>query len=106
MRERSEITARAQASFFWNKRVDTSIQKLHPASSLAPLRLARGRQHSGSTHMTIPLYSYDLAYQGFIPERTALRMERDGQAKLVRHRKGRIARVIRYKRARLPWQRP
>jgi hypothetical protein len=49
--------------------------------------------------MTIPLYSYDLAFQGMIPERTALRMERDGQAKLVRHKKGGIARD----QAQAPW---
>lgn len=49
--------------------------------------------------MTVPLYSYDSAFQGLIPERSALKLERDGLAKLVRHPKnGRIARVVRHKR--------
>ncbi len=48
--------------------------------------------------MTIPLYSYDLAFMGFAPERRVLRLERDGLAKVVRHKKGRIARAVMYKR--------
>lgn len=47
--------------------------------------------------MTIPLYSYDLAYQGCISERKVLKLERDGLAKVVRHKKGRIARAVMYK---------
>ena len=47
--------------------------------------------------MTIPLYSYDLAFMGFTPERRVLRLERDGLAKVVRHKKGRIARAVMYK---------
>lgn len=47
--------------------------------------------------MTVPLYSYDLAYQGTISERKVLSLERDGLAKVVRHKKGRIARAVMYK---------
>ena len=47
--------------------------------------------------MTVPLYSYDLAFLGCIPERRVLKLERDGQAKVVRHKKGRIARAVMYK---------
>lgn len=49
--------------------------------------------------MTVPLYSYDLSFQGFAPERQILRLERDGLAKVVRHKKGRIARAVMHKRA-------
>ncbi len=48
--------------------------------------------------MTIPLYSHDLAFQGVVPERRILKLERDGIAKVVRHKKGRIARAVLYKR--------
>jgi hypothetical protein len=44
--------------------------------------------------VTVPLYAYDHTYEGSIPERQALKLERDGLARLVRHPKGRIARVI------------
>jgi hypothetical protein len=50
------------------------------------------------TTMTIPLYSYDLAFQGLVPERRVLKLERDGLAKIVRHKKGRISRAVMYKR--------
>ena len=43
--------------------------------------------------MTVPLYSYDQAFQGFVQERRVLKLERDGLAKIVRHPKGRIARA-------------
>jgi len=48
--------------------------------------------------MHIPLYSYVLEFHGFIPERRALKLERDGLAKIVRKRKGRIARVVMHQR--------
>lgn len=48
--------------------------------------------------MAVPLYTYDLEYRGTIPDRSALRLERDGQAKIVRHKKGRMARAIMCKR--------
>jgi hypothetical protein len=44
--------------------------------------------------MSIPLYRYDFALLDFIGQRQALRLERDGCAKLIRHKKGRIARVV------------
>ncbi len=37
--------------------------------------------------MTVPLYSYEQEFQGYIPERYALKLERNGLAKLVRHKK-------------------
>ena len=48
--------------------------------------------------MTVPLYSYDQAFQGFVQERRVLKLERDGLAKIVRHPKGRISRAVMYKR--------
>jgi hypothetical protein len=48
--------------------------------------------------MTVPLYSYDFSFRGVVPERTALKLEREGVAKIVRMRKGRIARVVMRKR--------
>jgi hypothetical protein len=48
--------------------------------------------------MTIPLYSYDLLFLGLAPERRVLKLERDGLAKIVRHKKGRIARAVMHKR--------
>lgn len=48
--------------------------------------------------MTVPLYSYDSSFQRFIPERQALRLERNGLANVVRHRKGRIARAVMFRR--------
>ena len=48
--------------------------------------------------MTVPLYSYDLSFQGLVPERRILKLERDGLAKVVRHKKGRIARAVIHKR--------
>ena len=48
--------------------------------------------------MAVPLYSYDLAYRGVIPERRILKLERDGLAKVVRKRTGGIVRAIMYKR--------
>jgi hypothetical protein len=50
------------------------------------------------TTMTVPLYSYDQAFQGFVQERRVLKLERDGLAKIVRHPKGRISRAVMYKR--------
>jgi hypothetical protein len=44
--------------------------------------------------MTVPLYSYDQSFQGYIPERYALKLEREGLAKLVRHKKGSVNRVV------------
>jgi hypothetical protein len=43
--------------------------------------------------MTVPLYSCEQEFQGYIPERYALKLERNGVAKLVRHQKGSINRV-------------
>lgn len=48
--------------------------------------------------MTVPLYSYDSAFLGLVRERSILILERDGLAKIVRHKKGRIARAVMYKR--------
>jgi hypothetical protein len=48
--------------------------------------------------MTVPLYSYDLSFRGLVPERWILKLERDGLAKVVRHKKGHIARAVLYKR--------
>jgi len=52
--------------------------------------------------MTIPLYSYDHEFQGFVPERRILQLERDGLAQVVRHKKGRIARAIMRRRSNDP----
>ena len=48
--------------------------------------------------MTVPLYSYDLSFRGLVPERIILKLERDGLAKVVRHKKGKIARAVMHKR--------
>jgi hypothetical protein len=48
--------------------------------------------------MTVPLYSYDSAFLGLARERNVLKLERDGLAKVIRHKKGRIARAVMYKR--------
>jgi hypothetical protein len=48
--------------------------------------------------MTVPLYSYERGFQGYIPERYALKLERDGIAKLVRHKKGSINRAVLHRR--------
>jgi len=48
--------------------------------------------------MTVPLYSYEHEFQGYIPERYALKLERDGIAKIVRHKKGSINRVLLHRR--------
>lgn len=48
--------------------------------------------------MIVPLYSYDLAFLAFVPERHVLKLEHAGAAKVVRHKKGRIARAVMYKR--------
>ena len=47
--------------------------------------------------MPIPLYSCDLAFLDFINQRRALRLERGGLAKAVRH-KGHLNRVVFYRR--------
>ena len=43
--------------------------------------------------MQIPLLSYDFVFQGLIPERRALKLERDRVALIVRKRTGHIARA-------------
>jgi hypothetical protein len=48
--------------------------------------------------VTVPLYSYEQEFQGYIPERYALKLERNGVAKLVRHKKGSINRVVLHRR--------
>lgn len=52
---------------------------------------------------TIPLYNYESEYQGDISEDYALRLEKRGEAKLLRQKRGlsagRIRRVILHKRA-------
>ncbi len=49
--------------------------------------------------MSIPLYTFEFALIDFIGRRHALRLERDGNAKVVRHKKGAINRVVLYRRA-------
>ncbi len=49
--------------------------------------------------MQFPLYSYDLVYQGVVPERRLLKLEHDGLAKVVRNRTGHIKRAVLRKRA-------
>jgi len=49
--------------------------------------------------MSILLYSFDFALIDFIGRRHALRLERDGMAKVVRHKKGTINRVVLHRRA-------
>ena len=48
--------------------------------------------------MQFPLYSYDLVYQGVVPERRLLKLERDGLAKVIRSRTGHIRRAVLRKR--------
>jgi hypothetical protein len=48
--------------------------------------------------MTIPFYAYDLTYRGQISLRQVLKLEREGRAKVVRHKKGRVARCVLRKR--------
>ncbi len=48
--------------------------------------------------MTVPLYSYEQEFQGYIPERYALKLEREGMAALVRHKKGYINRAVLHRR--------
>jgi hypothetical protein len=48
--------------------------------------------------MTIPLYAYDLTYRNLISLRQVLKLEREGRAKLVHHKKGRVARCVLRKR--------
>jgi len=49
--------------------------------------------------MAIPLYSSQFALLDFIARRQALRLERDGLAKVVRHKKtGAINRVVMHRR--------
>lgn len=38
--------------------------------------------------MTVPLFSYEHEFQGYIPERYALKLERAGVAQLVRQKRG------------------
>ena len=45
--------------------------------------------------MTVPLYSYDQSFQGYIPERYALKLEASGIAQLVRQKGGVHRRSIR-----------
>ena len=48
--------------------------------------------------MTVPFYSYDQSFQGYIPEQYALKLEASGIAQLVRQKggvhKGSIRRVV------------
>jgi hypothetical protein len=48
--------------------------------------------------VTVPLYAYDLTFLGFAPERWILKLEREGLAKIVRHKKGPTSRAVMYKR--------
>ena len=48
--------------------------------------------------MTVPLYSYDREFLGHVPERYALKLESNGDAQLVRHKKGSINRAILHRR--------
>jgi len=52
--------------------------------------------------MTVPLYSHEQEFQGYIPERYALKLEAHGVAKLVRQkggvRKGVIRRAVMHRR--------
>ncbi len=52
--------------------------------------------------MTVPLYSYEQEFQGYIPERYALKLESNGVAQLVRQKggvhKGAIRRVVMHRR--------
>ena len=48
--------------------------------------------------MTVPLYAYDLTFMGLAPERRILKLESNGLAKVVRHKKGKISRAVMHKR--------
>ncbi len=52
--------------------------------------------------MTVPLYSYEQEFKGYIPERHALRLEAQGLAHVIRQKggaeKGRIRRVTLHRR--------
>ena len=48
--------------------------------------------------MAVPLYTYDNEYRGLISDHSALKLERDGLAKAVRKRTGRVVRLVMYKR--------
>lgn len=50
------------------------------------------------SHVQHPLYSYDLVYQGVVPERRLLKLERDGLAKVIRNRTGHVTRAVLRKR--------
>jgi hypothetical protein len=49
--------------------------------------------------MAIPLYTFDFELIDFIGRRHALHLERDGAAKIIRHKKGLIARAVLRRRA-------
>ena len=49
--------------------------------------------------MSIPLYTFEFALIDFVGLRHALHLEREGYAKVIRHRKGMISRVVLYRRA-------
>jgi len=61
------------------------------------------RSHTTEIPMTVPLYTFDLSFEGYVPKRLALRMEQDGFARLVRQRggvrKGEIRRAVMNRRA-------
>ena len=48
--------------------------------------------------MSIPLYTFEFALIDFVGLRHALHLEREGYAKVIRHRKGMISRVVLYRR--------
>ena len=58
--------------------------------------------------MTVPLYAYDHSLEGHIPTRTALKMEQNGLAQLVRDKrgsnKGKIRRAVMRRRPGDPHQ--
>ncbi len=62
------------------------------------MSIATGLTHSTEIRMTVPLCSFDHEFHGYIPERYALKLERNGVAKLVRHKKGSLNRVILHRR--------
>lgn len=58
-------------------------------------------QHT-EIQMTVPLYSYEHEFQGYIAERYALRLEAQGVAQVIRQKggaeKGKIRRVVLHRR--------
>lgn len=68
------------------------------------MSLAGTLTHPNTTEiqMTVPLYSYEQEFQGYIPERYALKLEANGVAQLVRQKgglhKGAIRRVVMHRR--------